>query len=137
MDLLPTFARLASAPLPPQPIDGHDVSDILFGKAGAHSPWDDEGFMYYRMEQLQAVRAGPWKLYLPLEAKFIANNRRTAPSKLELYNVRDDVGETRELSAEHPDIVRRLTELAEAAQIEIARAQRPAGHVANPKPLLP
>src|SRR5262245_23535219 len=47
MDLLPTFARFAGAPLPAKPIDGHDVRPILIGDPNAKSPWDDVGFMYY------------------------------------------------------------------------------------------
>ena len=35
----------------------------------------------------RATRAEPWKLYLPLEKKFIFLARKTAPSKLELYDV--------------------------------------------------
>jgi arylsulfatase A-like enzyme len=143
MDLLPTFALLAGADLPARSIDGHDVRPLLFGESAAESPWDESGLMFYRMEQLQAVRSGPWKLYLPLEAKYIANNRRTAPAPLALYDVRSDIGETRELSSTHPDIVQRLTLLADAARHELGdtnrpgRGQRPAGHVANPKPLVP
>jgi len=142
MDLLPTFARLAGTSLPPQPIDGHDVRPILFGEPDAKSPWDSEGFMYYRQDQLQAVRAGPWKLYLPLEKKVVANNRRMAAAKLELFNVADDVGETRELSADRPNVVRRLLSLADAARLEIGdtdrpgRGQRPAGHVDEPRGLV-
>jgi arylsulfatase A-like enzyme len=143
MDMLPTFAALAGAALPPQKIDGHDVRPLLFGNENASSPWDQTGFMYYRMEQLQAVRSGPWKLYLPLEAKYIANNRRAAPGPLALYDVRGDVGETREVSADHPDIVQRLTTLAQAARDELGdtgrpgRGQRPAGHAADPQPPVP
>ena len=55
MDLLPTFAGLAGARRPDKPIDWHDARPILFGEVGAKSPWDEEGFMYFRMEQLQAV----------------------------------------------------------------------------------
>jgi arylsulfatase A len=142
MDLLPTFAELAGCALPPRPIDGHDVRPILYGEAGGKSPWDDKGFMYYRMDQLQAVRSGPWKLYLPLEDKYIANNRKTAPAKMELYDVHSDVSEAREVSAEHPDVVARLVALADEARRELGdrnspgRAQRPAGYVANPVALI-
>lgn len=141
IDLPPTLARLAGAPLPPQSIDGHDIRPLILGEAGAHSPWDDEGFCYYRMEQLQAVRAGPWKLYLPLEAKIVTNGRKTAPSKLALYDVRGDVHEDYEVSAEHPDVVRRLLAFADRARAEIGdtdhpgSGQRPAGRVDNPRPL--
>lgn len=143
IDLLPTFARLANAEIPSRPIDGHDIRPILFGEANAVSPWDEPGYMFYRMEQLQAVRSGPWKLYLPLAEKFVANNRRTAPSALALFNVRTDVGETEEISARRPDIVERLTALVERARSELGdvnrpgSGQRPAGHVANPQPLVP
>jgi arylsulfatase A-like enzyme len=142
MDLLPTFAGLAGAGRPDKPIDGHDVRAILFGEPGAKSPWDERGFMYYRMEQLQAVRSGRWKLYLPIAEKLIANNRRTGPGALQLFDVRNDVGETAEASAEHADVVERLTALAGAARLELGdtnrpgRGQRPAGHAANPLPLV-
>ena len=143
MDLLPTFTKLAGATLPPKPIDGHDIRPLLFNEPGVKSPWDDVGFCYYRMEQLQAIRAGPWKLYLPLEKKYIALNRKTAPAQLELYDVRNDVGETREISAKHPEVVKRLLALADKTRAEIGdmdkpgKGQRPAGWVDNPKPLLP
>jgi arylsulfatase A-like enzyme len=141
IDLLPTFAALAGTAPSARPIDGHDIRPILLGEAAAHSPWDDEGFMFYRLEQLQAVRAGAWKLYLPLAAKFVANNRKTQPAEAALYNVRDDVSETHEVAAEHPGIVERLTALAAKAREELGdadhpgRGQRPAGHVAHPQPL--
>src|SRR6185503_4199996 len=102
-----------------QPIDGHNVAPLLFGQPEARSPWDDQGFMFYRMEQLQAVRSGPWKLYLPLAEKLIANNRRTGPATLQLFDVRNDVGEAVEVSANHADVVQRLSGLAEAARIEL------------------
>jgi arylsulfatase A len=143
MDLLPTFARLAGAPRPAHAIDGHDVLALLCGEPTAKSPWDDAGFAYYRMEQLQAIRAGPWKLYLPLEKKIVTNARRTAPAKAELFDVRHDVHEDHEVSARHPEIVRRLQALAERIRTDIGdedrpgKGQRPAGHVENPQPLRP
>jgi arylsulfatase A-like enzyme len=141
MDLLPTFAKLAGAPLPAKPIEGRDISALLFGTPGAKSHWDESGLAYYRMEQLQAVRSGPWKLYLPLEKKFTTLNRKTEPAKLELYDVRNDVHEDREVSAENPEIVQRLSSLAEKIRAEIGdvdrpgKGQRPAGWVDAPNPL--
>jgi arylsulfatase A len=145
MDLLPTFARIAGARLPANPIDGYDIRPLLFGPAGVKSPWDDVGFCYYRVDQLQAVRAGPWKIYLPLARKLTGNSPKgaTKPAPLELYDVRNDVSEEREVSAQHPDVVRRLLAMAERARNEIGdvdrpgKGQRPAGWMENPKPLLP
>jgi arylsulfatase A-like enzyme len=143
MDLLPTLAGLAGVAPPRAPIDGHDIGALLLGAEGARSPWDDVGFCFYFLEQLQAVRAGPWKLYLPLDAKYVNLSRKAAPAMLELFDVRGDVGEAREVSSQHPDVVKRLLALAEAARRELGdgdragRGQRPAGWVEAPKPLIP
>ena len=142
MDLLPTFAAMAGAGLPRAPIDGHDVRAILFGEANARSPWDAKGLMYYRIDQLQAVRSGPWKLYLQLAEKIVANNGKTAAGKMELYDLVNDVGEEREVSAENPAVVERLTALADAARVELGdfkrpgRGQRKAGYVEKPRALV-
>jgi hypothetical protein len=75
--------------------------------------------------------------------KFVSNNRQTAPSMVALYDVRTDVSEAHEVSAEHPDVVERLTALAEHARTELGNVnrkgsgQREAGYVANPKALVP
>ncbi|MBM3889342.1 MAG: sulfatase [Verrucomicrobia bacterium] len=141
MDFLPTFARLAGGE-PPRDriIDGHDIRPIIFGEPGAKSRYDEVGFFYYMMDQLQAVRAGQWKLYLPLAAKVINLRRKQENVPAQLYDVRNDIGETKEVSAEHPDVVARLTALADKAREDLGdlnrpgKNQRPAGHVDSPKP---
>ena len=144
MDMLPTVAQLTGAAQPARPIDGRDIRPILFSEPDAKSHWDDDGFGFYRRGQLQAVRAGQWKLYLPLEKKLITNATKTSanPVPPQLYDVRNDVHEDRELSAQHPDVVKRLTALAERIRGEIGdddtpgTGQRPAGNVDIPVPLL-
>ncbi|MBN8418847.1 MAG: sulfatase [Verrucomicrobia bacterium] len=143
MDLLPTFASIVDAKLPPHKIDGHDITSILFNTKNTSSPWDDDGFFFYRMDQLQAVRAGDWKLYLPLEGKFKNLSAKREASKLELFDVRHDVGEEHEVSAQHPEVVTRLTALAEKARADLGdfnqpgTGQREAGRVEHAVPLLP
>jgi arylsulfatase A len=143
MDLLPTFAKLAGATLPAKPIDGRNISPLFFGTPDAKSHWDEQGFGYYRLAQLQAVRAGSWKLYLPLDDKITTLNRKTAAAKLELFDVRHDLHEDHEVSAQHPDVVQRLTALAESIRAEIGdmdqpgTGQRAAGWVEEPQPLKP
>ena len=142
MDLLPTFAKLAAAALPPVPIDGHDIRPLLFDEPGAKSPWDTEGFFFYQMDQLQAVRAGPWKVYLELPNKYTSLARKEAPSELALFDVRNDVSEAHEVSAQHPAVVKELLAFAERARRELGdgpnpgTGQRSAGKFENPKPLL-
>lgn len=143
MDLLPTLACLAGAKPPPQKIDGHDISSILFDATKTGSPWDQDGFFYYHMEQLQAVRAGDWKLYLPMDGKFKNLSRKPEASPLALYDVRHDVSEQHEVSVQHPEVVQHLMQLAEKARADIGdfrqpgSGQREAGMVEKAAPLLP
>lgn len=140
MDVLPTLAALAgTAPPADRPIDGHDLRPLLF-EGATTSPYDDEGFLYYFMGQLQAVRSGPWKLYLPLAGKLLGPSRKTAAVSAELYNLRDDIGEEHEVSGENPEVVQSLLALAERGREELGdldrpgRGQRPAGWVEHPTP---
>lgn len=142
MDLLPTLAHLAGAALPQTRIDGHDIRPLLLGTPGAVSPSDAGGFFYYHQHQLQAVRSGPWKLHLPLPAKLGTGGRKgpAVGQALQLFNVRDDVAETREVSSGNADVVLRLLQLAETARADLGetgrpgRGQRPAGFVERPTP---
>jgi arylsulfatase A-like enzyme len=140
MDFLPTLAALAGGRLAPdRPIDGRDIRPLLAGTAGAVSP--HEAFFYYQQEQLQAVRSGPWKLYVPLD------RRRARSGKLEqardparLFNVVEDPGETRDRAASAPGIVAALERHAERARVELGdlgrpgRGQRAVGRVSDPQP---
>jgi len=139
MDLLPTFARLAGAALPrDRIIDGKDIWPLLSDEKGAPSPY--EAFYYYYLEQLQAVRSGRWKLYLPLEKKWNRFDRSGKPSPARLYDLAADLGETRNLAAEKPAVVKRLLTFAEKARADLGDAgrpgtgQRPAAFVEKPTP---
>lgn len=141
LDVLPTFSRLAHVEPPSdRVIDGHDMSPLLLGEPGARSGYDDTGLFYYQIAQLQAVRSGPWKLYLPLEHKRVGLGKQTAPCEAALYNLISDVDESHNLADEHPEIVARLTALAQRARADIGdddqlgTGQRPAGWIDEPMP---
>ena len=145
MDVLPTLAGLAGTEAPTdRTIDGHNIHPIFFNQPGAKSPYDETGFFYYYMDQLQAVRSGPWKLYLPLKTKFCEldiHSRQGHPSPLALYHLRNDLHENEEVSARNPTVVTRLMALAENARCDLGDldregvGQRPAGWVDNPIPV--
>jgi arylsulfatase A len=137
MDLLPTFARLAGAKAPgPDVIDGRDIWRLLAGERGARTP--HEAFYYYHSDQLQAVRSGPWKLFVPLD-RVRAGPAQARETKVaaRLYDVVADPGEKNDVVAAHPDIVARLTALAAKGREHIGdldfhgRDERPAGWVHN------
>jgi len=60
IDLLPTIAAIANAPLPEKKIDGVNILPLLLGDENANPR---ENFLYYyRKNSLEAVRKGTWKL---------------------------------------------------------------------------
>lgn len=117
MDFFPTLASLLDLPLPQDRlIDGKDISSIIFGTAGAESPY--EAFFYYRDDRLQAVRSGEWKLHVYRPEW---GDDSSAHSPL-LFNLQTDVGETHDVAAEHPDVVERLLRFAESARQDLGDA---------------
>lgn len=135
LDLLPTLAELAGLRIPDdRVIDGRSIVDLLLGKAQSLLA---EPFFYYFGTQLQAVRLGPWKLFLQQTelpeqsaALWYLNNPelferhhriREAP---ELYNLEVDRGESRNVAADHPEVVERLEAVARRFDLEMAQAKR-------------
>ncbi|MBT3381451.1 MAG: sulfatase [Lentisphaerae bacterium] len=141
MDILPTLARLAGTCEPQDRIiDGNDIRPIMFAEGDTSSAYDEAGFFYYHVHQLQAVRSGPWKLYLPLQKRLRNLRGDGERTGAQLYDVRNDIAETQEVSADNPAVVQRLMALAENARKDLGDLdleganQRPAGWIDAPTP---
>ncbi|WP_372807247.1 sulfatase [Pontiella sp.] len=124
MDLLPTFAGLAGQTLPADlAIDGKDIRPLITG-ATDQSPHDY--YYYYCYTGLQAIRDARWKLVLPRDAKpkwmgwwaRMIDEVKT----IELYDLEADLGETRNVAAQHPEVVERLMKQVERARAELGDA---------------
>lgn len=129
IDVLPTLARLAGAPLPDRKIDGKDVWPLLSGEKNAKSP--HEAYYFYWGRELHAVRSGKWKLHFPHPYRALTGKpgRDGKPSgysqqqtDLALYDLEVDVGEKRNVAAENPEVVARLSALAENARDDLGDA---------------
>jgi arylsulfatase A-like enzyme len=117
LDVLPTFAGFAGvSDMVPKDrvIDGVDQRELLLGQSddGAR-----DGFLYYESGELQAVRKGNWKLRLP-GLKKVRNwsEMDRGSQETELYNLDRDLGERKNVAPDHPDIVKRLTAIAQKAK---------------------
>lgn len=125
IDLLPTFAKLIGADLPDHKIDGKDIRSLMYSMPDTVSP-HEEFYLYYRHGQLQGVRDRQWKLVFPHQYRSLNGktggsggkpvNYEQLNSGLELYDLKSDVGESKDVAAEHPDIVARLQEAAGRAR---------------------
>ena len=126
MDLLPTFAKLAGAETArDRIIDGKDLWPLMSGQPGAKSP--HEAYFYYWGRRLEAVRSGKWKLHLGHDYDHPEPAGRDGKPgayvkreiSLALFDLEADIGETRDLTREHPDVVARLQALAEKCREDL------------------
>ncbi len=120
MDWLPTFAQLAGARIPDdRVIDGRSLVGVLEGR-GERVPTP---FYYFRLRMpvfsdqrpaIGAVRDGRWKLKLAQSGWYPQLLEPIAKAELYwhpqmLFDLEEDPGEQRDVSAEHPDVVERLS----------------------------
>ncbi len=136
IDLLPTIAGLIGAKLPAHRIDGKNVWP-LFTDDEAKSP--HEAYYFYYGNQLQAVRQGKWKLHFPHGYRTMAGKpggtggipTRYSQAKigLSLFDLEKDVGESKDLSESHPEVVKRLSALGKAFDADLGKSRRPPGKI--------
>ena len=135
MDLLPTIAAITGAALPTWPIDGRNVLPILDGSPGGASPL--ASMYFYAGAELQAVRAGQWKLHLPHGYETVTEpgmdgdpgQEASRAIPLSLFDLDTDRGETTDLSEQHPDLVSDLMSAAAVFDADLKKNQRPPGRL--------
>ena len=133
IDILPTIAAITGADLPARSIDGVNIQAILKGDTRA-TPRDE--YYYYYGGELIAVRKGKMKLVFPhsyrsyagiepgLDGypgiyKGILGKYAVGKSKLELYDLDNDISESQDVSGMYPDVVERLQILGQKAREEL------------------
>ena len=131
LDLFPTLAKKLGLTMSQNRIDGLDVWPIIAGEKGATNP-HQAYYFYYGNNELQAVMSGDgrWKLQLPHtyptlngrigrdDGKPVAYDRDTI-ERAELYDLKNDIGETKDVAAKYPEIVARLQADAEKARADL------------------
>jgi arylsulfatase A-like enzyme len=104
-DFLPTAAALGEAGTPPK-IDGLSMLPSLLGQISTNRHeslyWEfhERGFQ-------QAMRAGDWKAVRP-----------QPDEPLELYDLKTDVGEKKDVAGEHPEVVAQIEQLMTNARTD-------------------
>jgi arylsulfatase len=111
MDFLPTLSELAGVELPTDRVlDGKSIVPIFRSNGDYRDT--TRTFFYYDLDRLRAVRNGDWKLHLVAPKLSVLGHNKpedeAAVTQPELYNLRDDLKETTNVAAQHPDIVQRL-----------------------------
>jgi arylsulfatase A-like enzyme len=122
IDLLPTLTALSGSKLPAdRKIDGLDISKLLMGS----NETPRKEFLHYASNgTLQGLRQGDYKLLVRKPRK--RKNQPPGKTQTMLFNLKDDLGEQKNLASEKPEMVAKLTKRMEELDAEITKNQRPA-----------
>ncbi|MBN8824903.1 MULTISPECIES: sulfatase [unclassified Spirosoma] len=117
LDFYPTFQDILKLPNPKQPLDGISIIPLLTGKSvperpffwhfpiylEAYDPKTDGGRdPLFRTRPGSTVRLGDWKLH-----EYFEDNG------VELYNLKTDLGEQRNVASANPAVVKKLHKLVQ------------------------
>ena len=111
-DVMPTIAEVAGID-PLQSSDGISFAPTLLGRDDQQQRHE---FLYWEFTGYggqQALRMGNWKA---VRQKILQRNNPD-PLKIELYNLQDDIGESRDVAADYPDIVAKMRELMDQQHV--------------------
>lgn len=121
LDVLPTFAQLAGAAPPANPVDGKNVWDLVRGARGAVNP--NEYYPFSNGSNFEGVFSGDgkWKLHLPHSYRVLveagndgkAGTYRQAKIELSLFDMEKDPYETTNVLDKYPDVTERMKGIAE------------------------
>jgi arylsulfatase A-like enzyme len=116
IDLLPTIASLIGAEPPKNTIAGLDISPLMFAETPVETP--HTSYLIYFAEELHAVRDRRWKLVFPHQYRTLGGKPggtagspvpyENAKIELSLFDLKNDVGESRNVLGDHPEIAARL-----------------------------
>jgi len=109
LDALPTALAAGGVETKASEFDGVNLLPFLTDKA-QDAPHDT---LYWRLGGMMAIRKGDWKLVKTRDGPLIDIDPSALHdlSEAGLYNLSEDIGETRNRAAERPDKVRELSDL--------------------------
>jgi arylsulfatase A-like enzyme len=117
MDWLPTIAEVCGVRLPDRKLDGRSIATVLRSSEAA-APHD---VLHWQRGRARAVRQGKWKLV----AEEVRGTRALAPpldralANEFLSNLATDVGESKNLAADQPELIARMRRLHDAWLAEV------------------
>ena len=116
-DILPTIADITGAEAVES--DGHSILPTLKGlQQPPHGP------MYWEIGSKQAVRDGRWKA--------VRNGLRKGDMTIQLFDLETDPSESRDVAAEHPEVLERMATLM--TELRTPSKQFPLPSIDTPPP---
>lgn len=113
-DLLATTAAIVGEKLPAASVGAEDSFNVLPAFLGQDAPPARSDMFVHSSDGVFAIRKGPWKWIEGVPVDDIkAGVRKTHADefKPQLYNLKEDPAETKDVSATHPEVVKELSAL--------------------------
>ncbi len=113
-DILATTAAVTGRGLPAPDKGAEDSRSFLPALLGKEAPPARHDMIVHSSDGVFAIRKGPWKWIegVPVdEIKAGARKAHADEFHAQLYNTKDDPAETKDVAAEHPEVVKELTAL--------------------------
>ena len=113
-DILATTAAIVDEKLPPASRAAEDSYNLLPAFLGDSEKPARDAMIVHSADGVFAIRQGPWKWIEGVPVDEINPGSRKAHHDefhAQLYNLHDDPAETKDVSAEHPEVVKELTAL--------------------------
>lgn len=107
-DVFPTLAEIAGIPAP-ENLDGISFLRTLTRKAG-QKQHESLYWEFHELKGRQALRMGDWKL---VRYNVLTPENTTT----ELYDLKTDLGEKKNIAGEHPEIVKKMIEILNHSRI--------------------
>ena len=102
-DVLPTFCDLAGVNTP-KDLDGVSFAPTIRGENKKQAKREYVYWEFHEQGGKQAIRKGNWKAVR-------LNVRKKPDGPIELYDLSRDIGETKNLSDKHPDLIKEMARL--------------------------
>ncbi len=109
IDFMPTLAKWMGTTLPEEiRMDGVDQSDMILGKSDESQRETYCYMQHNNYDTFVAIRDSRWKLLLPDREIYTVYMTDFGTNDYELYDLQNDISESNNLYAEHPEIAERL-----------------------------
>jgi arylsulfatase len=109
-DVMPTLMEIiGAADSVPKGIDGISFAPTLLGHPDRQRKHEYLFWEFNGYGGQQAVRLGDWK--------GVRRNMHKGNLRVELYNLKDDLGERRDVAAQHPEMVARIETIMRTARV--------------------
>ena len=103
-DAMPTIMELiGAADATPKTIDGISYAPALLGQEGQKR----HELLYWELGRKQGIRKGDWKAVRPNPGQ-----------PVQLFNLKDDVSESKDMAEKHPEIIKEMQELLKSSRTD-------------------